>query len=277
MLLMKSSLPTGFLLCNIHFRAAEFCVTFAVAALTMCFPTMARANVYATNVRLNGGLSNVQALSATNVEISYVLNEPATLGVTIDIKTGTNIIRTISLSNTSPGTVLGSNVVVWDGTDDNGTSVEPGAYLLNITATAAGYQDWTEITDTNNFNNYVWEPRGIAVNKNPASPYYGRVFVSNAHAGPNEGLTPGDTVGLLKFNADLSPADESLEFWNTNGGWTNWIGDYYSPWKIEVSDDDKVYVGDQTAGMILRFDQTLSSNSLHVVLSTNNSPQLRAI
>src|SRR5260221_6530007 len=68
--------------------------------LTQAVPN-ARANVYATNVRLNGGLTNVSVNPGGMVQIGYILNEPANVGVTIDIKSADSSIRTLVLSNTS--------------------------------------------------------------------------------------------------------------------------------------------------------------------------------
>ncbi|HYV26621.1 MAG TPA: FlgD immunoglobulin-like domain containing protein, partial [Candidatus Eisenbacteria bacterium] len=194
-----------------------------------------RANVYATNLRFNGGTTNVTVPVITNIHISYILNEPATAGVVINIKSGATTLRNITLTNPSPGTLRGTNLVAWDGKDTNGVSIGAGTYTFSITASTTGYEDWTQITDDGNPGNFVWEARGIAVNKNANSPYYGRVFVSNAHVGAAPGVKPGDTVGILTLNADGSPADETVEsgFWNSTGGW-DWAGDYYSPWKLEV-------------------------------------------
>src|SRR5262249_52327718 len=151
--------------------------------------------------------------------------------VTINITSGATIIQTITLTNPSPGTLKGTNLVVWDGTDLNGTNVGMGSYSVSITASTDGYNDWTRTSDDSDSVNYVWEARGIAVNKNPTSPYYGRVFVANALEGPTPGSIPGDNVGMLKLNADGSPADEGLY---SSCGW-NWATNSgFSPWKIEV-------------------------------------------
>src|SRR5436309_15648122 len=53
--------------------------------LHLVLATTANANVYATNVRLNGGIADVLMPAATNVDISYILNEPASNGVAISI------------------------------------------------------------------------------------------------------------------------------------------------------------------------------------------------
>src|ERR1035441_9393169 len=71
-----------------------------------------------------------------------------------------------------------------------------------------GYSGWTIITDDNNDGNYSFEARGIAVDRNPLSPYYGRVLVGNSVDNSLNGTSPllGDYVGIQKLNADGSYA-----------------------------------------------------------------------
>src|SRR5688572_31212351 len=86
----------------------------AVVLLTILLSTTnARANVYATNIRLNGGTTNAVVVQGGNAFISYILNEPATEGVIIEIKSGMGTLRTIILTN-DLGTARGSNSVIWD-------------------------------------------------------------------------------------------------------------------------------------------------------------------
>lgn len=251
-----------------NFRYLVWCGVLILQLLLL--PNKVLANVYATNLRFNGGTTNVTVPAVTNISITYILNEDALRGVAINISSGATPLRTINLTNPSPGTLRGTNLVAWDGKDTNGVSVGPGTYTISITASTSGYEDWTKIS-TDAEGNYVWEGQGIGVNKNPNSPYYGRVFVANSIDGPSAGVRPGDSVGILKLNADGSPADDSA-FWNNTGGWS-WGNDHFSPWKLEVSDDDKVYVNDfTTSGIILRFDQLISSESRLIVLSSNNYP-----
>ena len=231
--------------------------------------SLARANVYPTNVRLNGSTTNVTANPGTSVLISYLLNEPASSGVTVAIKANATTLRTLSLAGGSAGTARGTNSVVWDGRNDSSNNVAPGSYSIHVTASASGHGDWTQISNDLAEGNYAYAPTGIAVNRNPNSPHYGRVFVANALENPLGLSQPGDAVGVLKANADGSAAEEGIL---SSGGWA-WAGDFYSPWKIEVSADDFTYVNDrQTNGFILRFDQTISSNSLTLVLRNDNWP-----
>lgn len=237
----------------------------ALAAAWMGLAPETRANVYATNLKLNGGFTNVAAFPGAAINVSYILNEPAAL-VTISILAGTNTVTTITPPPGGPGTVRGANTVVWEGKDAGGSPLSAATYSVSVTTASAGYTNWTETTDDNNPLNYVFSPRGIAVDKNPASPYYGRVFVASAHDGflPSR---PGDNTGLLMLNADGSAGDEGVL---STGGYA-WAGDYFSPWKVQVSADDFVYVNDFHArGLIYRWDPVLSSGSRLNALRSDN-------
>ena len=257
-------------------RSGLVLVCLAAAVTATLFPLPASANVYATNIRINGVTNNVDLWSGTNVSINYILNEPATLGVTIRIFSGTNSIQTLILTNGGPGTMSGANTVLWDGTSVGGTNSPPGDYSLSITAASSGFTNWTQTTCDTNIGNIVFEGRGIAVDKNAWSPYYGRVFVTVSDNSPSPGA-PGDTVGVLKLNADGSLADEGT----TVTGGHHWNGQDYSPWKVEVSADDFVYISDLYSGDIIsgevdqggevfRWDPLLSTNSLLPVLREDN-------
>ena len=89
-------------------------IALAISSLT----SNARANVYATNIKLNGSTNNPTIVVGQNVSISYILNEPASAGVTIGILSGTNVVRTISVPAGNPGPTLGTNTVTWNGKND---------------------------------------------------------------------------------------------------------------------------------------------------------------
>ena len=129
-----------------------------------------RANVYPTNLRVNGSTTNVTAAGGANVLISYLLNEPASGGVTVVIKSNATTLRTLSLLGGGDGTARGTNAVVWDGKNDGSNNVAPGLYSVQVTASATGHADWTQISNDGDAGNYAYAPVSIAVNRNPNSP-----------------------------------------------------------------------------------------------------------
>ena len=241
-------------------------------ALTLALATVvpsAHANVFASNAKINGGFTNVSVAQGASVSISYILNEPASGGVTIRVFSGATAIRTVSLAGGASGTVRGLNTVVWDGKDNSSNTVPAGSYSVSITAAATGYSGWTVTSDDNNDGNYSYYSFGIAVDRNTNSPYYGRVFVGNSSDYSAGGTSPllGDYVGIQKLNADGSYADEG----GFSTGGVAWRGGGFAPWKIRVSDDDQVYIMDAyDFGDVYRLDPLLSTNSMLHVLRADN-------
>lgn len=233
--------------------------------LLLGWPRSVRANVYATDIRLNGSFQPVILLPGRGVTISYILNETATGGVLIQIDSGTNVIATLSSTNNEAGTNAGMNSVVWDGRPDNSTNLAEGTYTVSITAAATGFDSWTNVS-VDSTNVLIQGPGGITVDCNSNSPYYGRVFVADALNGSQDEM---GASGIYKFNADGSPADEG-DF--ATGG-HDWGNSGYAPWKMVVGPDDRLYVDDFTdQGVVYSFDPLVDTNGVREVLSTTNYP-----
>jgi signal peptidase I len=98
----------------------------------------------------------------------------------------------------------------------------------------------------------------MAVNDNPRSPYYGRVFGGNKSGG---------NCGVRKMNNDLSDADEGAL--GTCGGF-NWHNDGNAPWGLKYAANDQLYFEDwENNGDIYVTDNTCSTNKS--VLNNNSS------
>ena len=239
----------------------------------------ARANVYATDIKLNGSLYTITNVGP--VTISYRLNQAATLGVTVAIWQGASQIATLS-----GGTNVGLNSVVWGGTNGSGTTLTSGTYSVSITAAAAdlsgGTSNWTQISidDTNTAANY---PLGMDVDKNTNSPYYGRVVVGCAGPGTIYGVAQSD--GLYKANADGSPADEGA--FGYGGYLTNDAGfvgtnemsyegepyhAYALPGLIRIGGDDRIYFIDQSDnGSVVACDILATTNQVVICEGPGNT------
>jgi hypothetical protein len=236
----------------------------AIAMALTSLTWSARANVYATNIKMNGSTSSPTVFAGNNIAISYILNEPASAGVTINILSGSTVIRSIAVAAGNPGTLRGANTVTWDGKNSAGNPVAGGDYSCSVTAQSAGYTGWTKTTSDSNLGNQVWQPRGLAVNKNPNSFYYGRVYVSNSYPGPGAGTgDPRDMLGVQKLNADGSAADEGV--FSTGG--VAWNGRGFGPWRLEVGSDDRLYAEDWwNYGDVYSFDQQMTAGSERYVM-----------
>ena len=222
------------------------------------------ANVYATDVKVSS--TTLAADGTATVTISFILNEDADNGVDIKIyavsagaKVIPSAIRTITLASATKG----ANSVEWDGKDTGGTLVAVGDYSIEVTASDNGYTAWTKISDDT--KTAIWSPRGIAVNRNPDSPYFGRIYVTNKDAGTstNTGAFLTDR-GVLMYTQD----QEFVGFSNGGVEWpTSTSG---SPHKVMVGPDDMVYVGDYANDLLYAFDADIADASQLLVLGASN-------
>jgi len=242
-------------------------ITTLLVAGSLLLGVSSHANVYATNIRLNDTQTgDVNTTQGSSVSISYLLNDNATAGVTIKILSGTTAVRTINIL-TGAGTVKGSNSVAWDGKNDSAQNVPAGSYSVSVTAAHSGYSDWTQISDDNAASSYCNRPRGIAINKNINSPFYGRIFIGNSQNGPNVGTQAwGDVPGIYKVNADGSYSDDGSGRFGT-AGYPFTGAAYYdggdNPINMKVEQDDRLYwnnwVGD---GEVTACDMLLTTNQV---------------
>jgi len=193
----------------------------------------ARANVYPASLSIaDDYISQPTEL----LRVGYILNENAdgdgvNPGVRFELLNASDVVvRTISIDHQARG----KYVFEWDGRDNGGNLLPAGDYRVRITAADFGYANWVQISDDAEVAMQYNSPRGVAVNTNPDSPYYGRVYVANSAAG-----TKGD--GMYVLDADRTEAVAGLR----TGGLT-WPASASAPWKIEVGDDDNPYIGDWT-------------------------------
>lgn len=207
-----------------------------VAALLS--PTAIQAVPYATCLTNRGGI------------ISFRLNEPAddvkilsTGGATVEalgaLPAGLHTIASsvtgafqVSVFNTSP---------------------------IGFAAPAALNQGATLQISTDGITTRFREPRGLAVNTDPASPNFGRVYVSHGSSGPVPASSFGPartlTEGIFVLNSDLSDAVGQGDVGRTagiafvTGGAAD---DGVSPYRISVGHDGNLYVADwsETSGTL---------------------------
>ena len=213
-------------------------------ALLSMLSAQALANVYAT--RLEMSAPAFAPGGGGTVTLSFILNESADTGVTLKIyrAAGDQLVRTVNLGPLGRGT----HTWVWDGKNDGGSTVPLGEpYYFTVTASDDGHSEWTPIIDetvTDRCKYYV--PRGIDVNKDPASKYYGRIYVSEATGSGTNTWSGSPKVtqdGIYILNADCTDAVGQGD--NSRTGGVAWApANSYSPWRCHVGPDDYLYVCD---------------------------------
>lgn len=123
------------------------------------------------------------------------------------------------------------------------------SYQIKVSKSAA--VGWTQIsTDATSTSFYA--PCGLSVNKNPASPNFGKIYVSETQTATT-GFGRSVTSGIYMLNADGSDAG-----W-ANGGkdWT--AAGTSAPFKSTIGPDDHLYVCDFSNDLAYEFSADMSS------------------
>ncbi len=158
--------------------------------------------------------------------IKFVLNEAADdVKVVFDGGTATNDLG--ALSSGVQSFALGAHT----------------SYAIVVSKTGSGVINQISVDAT---NNDFFGPRGVAVNRNPKTGNFGRIYIANANAGMGTSRTT--TRGLFVLNADTTDA---LGYGATGHG-TNGItlgsSTTFAPYRVFVAPDDQVYFGDASGG-----------------------------
>ena len=174
---------------------------------------VAQATPYATCLTNNGDGS-----------ITFRLNQDTGTNDLVQVIFG-GVTNTLQAPGADPAGVLHRGLIV-----TTNLGVGNGVFQVRIKHTGSG------IISTNGPSIPFNSPRGIAVNDNPASPYFGWVYVANSAAG-----SKGD--GMFAFSADL---DDVLGQGSTamTGGYNFGTGGASAPYHTSVAPDDTVLVTD---------------------------------
>jgi len=215
------------------------------------------ANVYASHIEVSATEFSADGIAV--MSISFILNEAADNGVDVKIyDSGNVLVRTISLL----AGVKGINTVEWDGTDDSGNFVLVDKYTVEVIASDDGYTEWTKISDDT--KTVMYSGKGIEVNKDPESPYFGRIYVANGAPG-----TSGNAGAF--YNGDgiymYTPDQDTINFSDAS---VDWSSSSNSPFKTTIGEDGSVYVCDYGHDWLWQFDPEISAASAKLILDDDN-------
>lgn len=220
----------------------------ALGLLLCATPSALRATPYASGITTDSGT------------VSFILNEAADNVKVIFDGGGAGNTNDLGALPKGPASFsLGSHT----------------SWAIHVTKSSALV--WTQISDDANLYYQFYQPRSMAVNRNPASPAFGRVYVlemGNSALGGTTGTGRTINKGIYAINADGSDA---LGQGNTGlkGGLDSIVGENgtsyffnvnsaYEPWKLVVGEDDYVYIpnANNPLGSLARIDANLTAGEL---------------
>lgn len=204
----------------------------------------ANLNVYASGLKITG-------IEDNKVAISYFLNAPAdeVLFLLLDGANPdeNNPVCSVDLGSNSAG----AHTAVID------LSERVGAYTWAIKATCnIVNKEITKVVgghgSDSRFNFYT--PAGLAVDNNPNSPYFGRIYVTESREGVKTTSQRTVKQGVYIYGADLSDiTNQGLnpyvggDSWNTSDEDSDSDGNkdsMYGPARITIDDEGYVYICD---------------------------------
>lgn len=176
------------------------------------------------------GVPYASGVSVSGADLSFTLNQDAQ-NVTLMLEGG----GTMDLGALAKGA---HNVNV----------PNVGNHQIKVTNSAAAA--WTQVSVDDSLTSF-YSPAGVAINRNPASPNFGSIYVSNA-VGGTASAGPTTAEGIYRLKSDLQPIN------NGTAGVT-WGGSS-GPWKCVVGQDDNLYVADLSNDLAFEVAPDLSGN-----------------
>lgn len=184
-------------------------------------PSSAIANIYASELKAEK--------TETDYLLKFTLNENAT-AVRIDIFDDDNIIKIIDAGAMNKG-IQSVSVPL--------AELPTGTFSWKVTASADAVDRPVKISDDARPELQFYSPRGVAIDNNFESPFFGRIYATETAGGTTTNRTTQDGVYIL--NAALE--DVTQQGAQSYAGSVTWGGSS-SPMRLAVAEDGKVYITD---------------------------------
>ena len=217
--------------------------------------SVAKATPYASALTNNAGT------------VSFILNEAAD-DVKIIYGTTTNLLgsKPAGLVTANVGASSPFSVQV---TKNSGIGYKTAASNWSGTISWAGKLQISTDPVLARFPN----PRGVAVDRNPGSPYFGRIYVANSTAGTTTTGARAVGRGLYCLNADFSDSPNAYGNTAKTAGLT-FATSANSPFRLSVGQDNLVYISDYSDanGSVYRCNGDLLGGEMVLATVGGNSP-----
>ena len=182
------------------------------------------------------GLTSTYSEADNGYIINFKLNENAsTVDLMLIDATSNEAIKVISLG----AKIKGVNEILLDKAEIPDSS----EFNWQLRVSAPNVTRFTKLSDENPMYNY-FAPKGIAIDKSPESPYFGRIYVTNTAAGATG--EKNTTTGIYVMAPDASDVTGQGNTAYTGGiAWTGVNGE--GPRKVAVTNDGRVFIADASA------------------------------
>lgn len=209
---------------------------FAASALFAMGMNAAELNIYASQ------LKSGEVTEGNKVEISYLLNAPAT-ALELQILNADNSVTSIIPIADDALLTKGAHTTTIDLSE-----VVNGTYSWAIKATAAPTEALVEVTDNSAEDYSFYLPQGVEVDHNPASPFFGQIYVTESTDGAADGgtaTTKATKQGVFVYDALLVKQNPV----RTEGyaGNVQWAADRKGPKRMAVAEDGMLFIADAGA------------------------------
>ncbi len=229
----------------------------AFAAMLMAFSvSAAELNIYASGLKAG-------EVKDGKVEISYLLNAPATSLELQLIGADNAVVKTIPITDAAL-LAKGAHTAVVD------LDLLNGPYGTFTWALKAAGEERTELSadllaDDTNYDFY--QPRGVAADINPESPFFGQIYMGSSKSGvPGADGADGAATptGVAIFDATFAQQGSIYD-----GGIT-WEADGWGPGRVKVGEDGMVYINDhaKTTAGVFKMDPANPTANFTPVLDT---------
>ena len=203
---------------------------------TSVLALLAAVCLYATDLNIYAsGLNATQPNGTESVTIEYVLNAPAT-SLNLKLYNGPTLVATVPVpageadANYAKGAHQGTNAVVV-----NLSTVPTGTYTWALEATGAANESTVRVPSS--YSCTYATPKGLDVDKDPESPSFGQIYVSDAVNTSNG----GNPAGAIYY---YPPTLDSRGTFYTGGDSPWWAGSISSPMRATVGEDHLLYITD---------------------------------
>ena len=217
-----------------------------VAAMSLAITVLyaQEPNIYASGLSAN-------TVDNTNqeVQISYTLNAPAS-SLAIILQNETNPPYEIQITESEALTKgTHTNIAV------SLSTIPTGNYTWKLKA--VGKETVSEPTLIDNTTGILTTPRGVAINNNFESPYFGHMYVTDSKNKTTDG-------GIYVFDAAFTDITNQGE----NAWSKNFSNSPASPLRLTIAPDDKIYITDwsdnETSGVHVWDPATPTTDAISV-------------